>query len=489
MTVNPKKLRPYDEPPRRRRRLIPDSPGSAAVGFLVAAVVWFAVATGLGVLAVGLRALPELAFGADLGAFGLTFELDPRRVDYAFLNATTYGWLSNAGLALLCFVTPRLFGSQLVGEKGLNLAVGIWNLAVLVGMATLYLIEIGPHEALTAFPWWIDGAMAFALLLVAGSFVATVGPDLRSAYVSGWYIAAALLAFLALTTANAALSFLELDAVLTALASAFLGRAVEVMWLLGMAVAALYYVVPLVAGVPLYSAGVAMLGWLTWLVLAPVSGLATLIDVSVPFWVTTLGSTATILLLVPASLVAVNLMLTLRNRLALLFGPSPVAFATVALTFLLATALLQAIGALRSVHLVVGGTDWVSGAAVFALLGTYTLAALAFAEHALPRMVRRAWGGGAWSAAILWTAFAGATIGGLALIGGGLAQGTLVADAADPEAVQQALLPYRATAALGLGLSALAGLAAMVNFFIAYTSAEPASYALPGASSAAAAGH
>ena len=41
------KLRPYDEPPKRRMTLIPRGPDNAASLFLAAAVVWFFVATGL----------------------------------------------------------------------------------------------------------------------------------------------------------------------------------------------------------------------------------------------------------------------------------------------------------------------------------------------------------------------------------------------------------------------------------------------------------
>ena len=50
MTVNPKKLKPYDTPPKRRRSLIPEAPDSAATGFFVAAALWLALATALGVL-------------------------------------------------------------------------------------------------------------------------------------------------------------------------------------------------------------------------------------------------------------------------------------------------------------------------------------------------------------------------------------------------------------------------------------------------------
>ena len=33
-----------------------------------------------------------------------------QRVDVAFVNATVYGWLTNAGFAAIAFMTPRLLG-------------------------------------------------------------------------------------------------------------------------------------------------------------------------------------------------------------------------------------------------------------------------------------------------------------------------------------------------------------------------------------------
>lgn len=476
--VNPRKLRPYDQRPRRRRVWIPEGPGSAAIGYFVAAAVWLAAATGLGFLAVGLRAIPPFSFEQPL-LFGLTFTFDPPRLQHAFVNAVVYGWLSNAGLAAICFITPRLLGRPLVTDKAANVALGIWNLSVAGGIAALYVWEAGAHGALTAFPWLIDGGMALALLIMTSTFVRTVGRDLRATYVSAWFLAVALLSALALTAANAAISFVTLPDVTTALASAYIGRALETLWLLGAAIATLYYVVPRASGNPLASAGVATLSWLLWLLFAPFSGLSEMVDTSVPYILTTIGSVATILLLAPAFLVVMNLLDTIRGRWTLAFGAGTLAFALVGLAFLLAASLLQAIGALRTVHDHVAGTEWQVGAFVFAALGAYTFPMLALAEHAQPRLLRRAWGGGILSAAQLWAAFAGATIAGVGLIGAGLAQAAFRAQAAPPEMVDAGLLPYRILAAGGMGLLALAGLAALLNLFLLYTSAEPIEHVAP----------
>lgn len=492
MTVNPKKMRPYDEPPRRRRTLIPDAPDSAAAGFLVAGAIWLAVATGIGLVAIVIRMIPfELSY--PLGIFDLGFTLDERRVDYAFLNATVYGWLSNAGFAAVAFMTPRLLGRRLVAEKLLNLGLAIWNLSLAGGLALLYVLELGPHAALTAFPWFVDGGLATGALVVTGVFLVTVGASVRGAYISTWFAGIALLSFLGLLSLNAGLGLLEtflgLGELPTALASVFIERAVSVLWLLGMGYATLHYVVPRAVGQPLASGGLALLTWLTWLVLAPVSALAVLADASIPFFVTTLGSVATMMLLVPAALAVVNLVQTMHGRWSVLFGVGTAAFASVALAFLIATSLLEAIGSIHAVQLYVARTDWELGLFAWAAYGAFSLIALALVEHGMPRILRRAWGGGFLSAAQLWLIFGGATIAGMALMGAGMAEASLLAQGTSPDALVQGLLMYRATAFIGFIMLALGGLALLINLFLLYTSGQRADYVAPGHSAAAPAGH
>src|SRR6188508_2891308 len=181
MTVNPKKLKPYDTPPKRRRSLIPGAPDSAATGFFVAAALWLALATGLGVLAIGMRIVP-VSFRFGLGLFDLALNFDLQRVDYAFVNATVYGWLTNAGFAAVAFMTPRLLGRRLAMEKGLNGALVIWNLSLAGGIAALYVFDLGPHAPLTAIPWLMGGGLALGALIVTGALLATVAASLRASY-------------------------------------------------------------------------------------------------------------------------------------------------------------------------------------------------------------------------------------------------------------------------------------------------------------------
>jgi cbb3-type cytochrome oxidase subunit 1 len=191
---------------------------------------------------------------------------------------------------------------------------------------------------------------------------------------------------------------------------------------------------------------------------------------------------ATFLLVLPAFLVVANLLLSLSGRWTLVLSPGTVPFALVALTFLVANALLEAIGSLGSVRALVGSTEWGTGVRLFALLGTATFAFLALGDHAFPRLLRRDWGGTLLAEATLWAAFAGAALAGLALIGGGVVHGSLLAQAATPKEIDGFVFWFELVLGAGIGLSALAAAVLALNVFLMYTSARRAEYTIVDAS-------
>lgn len=496
MTVNPRKLRPYDQAPRRRRPLIPEAPDSAAIGFLAAAAVWLALATGSGFVALALAAFGfSFSLRQEIGVFGLqalSITVDAERAELAFGSALVYGWLSNAGFAAACFIGPRLAGRPLRMQKGANIGLGLWNLGVLLAIAGIYLGQPGLFDWLAAPALAADAVMLLGALAVAGSFIGTLaGRNPLEHYVGVWFMAVALAALVALQALNLAVELLALRDVAAGLAAVFISRGIETLWLLGATLATLHYVVPRASGNPLYSAGIGILSWITWLVAAGLAPIGELVDTSVPYWITTIGKVAGVLLIVPAFLVAANLLMTLRGRWWHALTPGALAFALAAIAFLIGQPLIQGIGALRPVEGMVSRTAWELGAFVYTGLGTYTFTMLALAEHAVPRLLRREWGGGPLSTATLWTAFGGTAIGAFSLMAAGLAEGSMRLEGRPPEQVTPVLTAYQLPAAAGLGLAALAGLALLVSVFLAYTTARPASYALPRGPSAssAAAGH
>jgi cytochrome c oxidase cbb3-type subunit I len=497
MAVNPKKLRPYDEPPRERRSLVPGQPDRAATAFLVVAALWLLVATGLGAAWIAGLLFPDqltFKFEVPLPIIGnLPIEISSRTDGAAFTDALVYGWLSNAAFGAIVFITPRLAGVRLVGERTAVMAMGAWNLAVAGGLGAVYLPTVAQPGRLAEFPFLIDGLMLLAMLMVNAAFWRTVmSGGRRLPYVSIWFFGIALLAFMGAyalgAVAGLGAMFINLDATLVALVNVFVGRAIETYWMLGVTLGTLLYVVPRATLNPLASIGMAMLAWVLWAGLSGISALGALVDTSVPFWVTMLGNVGTIWLVAPVSLVVATVTLTIHGRWMLVLSAGTVCFAVVAMAFLLATALLEAIGALRTVQGLVRGTEWGIGVWLFGSLGAATFASYALIDHAAPRLFRRDWGGTVLTDAQLWATFAGVTMAGVALMFGGIAHGSLLAQAAPPDDITGTLRWFLMVAAGGFSLAALGSASLLGALFLMYTTARKATYALAEAI-AAAAGH
>jgi cbb3-type cytochrome oxidase subunit 1 len=299
-------------------------------------------------------------------------------------------------------------------------------------------------------------------------------------YVSVWFFGVALLASMGAyalgAAAQAGATFINLDETTVALIYAFVARVLATYWILGVVLGTLLYLVPRVTLNALASGGLAATAWLLWAAFSGLSAIGALVDPSVPFVVTTLGNAGTILLVAPVFLVVAALAMSMHGRWAMALTPGTLALCLVAMTFLVASSLLEAIGVLRSVQELVRGTEWQAGASLFGTLGAATFAFLALADHAAPRMFRRDWKGSLLDDGQLWATFAGAAMAGLALLGAGIVHGSLMLDGEAPEAIGGTLLWFRLVAAGGLGLASLGGVCLVLSLFLMYTTARRADY-------------
>jgi cytochrome c oxidase cbb3-type subunit 1 len=487
MAVNPKKLRPYDEPPRKRFRLIPTAPDSAAGAFLVVSLLWLVVATGIGAIGAFMLTMPDTlryAFEYQFPVIGtVQFEISATTVNAGFMDALVYGWLSNVAFAAILFILPRITGTAMRMEGIAWGAMWIWNLGVAGGMAAVYFPTYSGTGMLAEFPTAFDGLLLLGLLMVNGAFWLTLmAAPRRLPYISLWFFGLALLVFMGAYALGAAVQagdwLIDLDDTLVALVNAFVARLILTFWVIGVALGSLFYVVPRSTFNALAYGGMAFASWVLWAGLSGVSALGALVDPSIPYFVTSLGNAGTILLLAPIFLAVASLALTFRGRWSLSLGAGALAFALLSMTFLLSTAVLEAIGAIGSVQTLVRGTEWALGPIILATLGAATFAHFAFIDHAAPRLLRRDWVDNILTDVQMWASFVGAATAGLALVGAGIVHGSLMADGADPGVVNGTLTWFRYAASAGLALASLGGLAALVSLFMMYTTARRAEYSL-----------
>jgi cbb3-type cytochrome oxidase subunit 1 len=453
-------------------------------------VLWLLVGTGIGIVAAGERLFPDLlkfSFSVPVGA-GISVDVSRSSVDPAFVDAVVFGWLTNAAFAAICFVTPRLTGTRLMNDWIGMLGLAAWNIAVAGGIALLAIKGASGTASLAEFPLPIKALGLLGLLSMNAVFWRTVLVRRALGYVSLLYFGIGLLASLGLVALGTIPNLVSLGATNDQLLWAFCARGLATYWVLGAAIGTLYYVIPRATRNPLYSNGLALLGWAGWLAFAGLSAVGALVDPTVPYPITSLGQAGTLLLLAPTFLAVANLLATVRGRWSLLLSAGTIPFAVTALAFLAGTALLESVGALRSVQKLTDGTDWALGVELLAWLGAGTFAFFAFADHALPRALRRGWSNGLLTQAQLWTTFLGVALAGVAMILGGLAHGSLLAQGGTQDQLNGTLLPFRLAALGGIALAALGAAIMLVSLFLLYTSGQPADYAVPETGPTAASG-
>jgi cytochrome c oxidase cbb3-type subunit I len=332
--------------------------------FVVSAVFWLLVSSCLGLLAstechrpgslAMLSSLPWLTFG---------------RVFPAFQNALIYGWLSMAGMGVAIWLLPRLCNTAHRSGYLPVLSALTWNVGVGAGILSI-LGGAGNGRALLDFPFHAALLLLLAFLFFGIWAVLVIwNRESGSAYISEWYIFAALLCFAwSFTTANVLLNLpLSLigpaPGVSQGAIHAWYEKSLFGLWLAPLALAVAFYIIPKSLEKPIYSYKLALLGFWAWIACAAFSGMTVFIGGPFPVWMVTLGIVANVLALVPVLAVAANFHMT--TRLAAEPGRSNLVFRFVVLGAMMftfygfeaATNSLRTIGQFTEFTLVILGQD------------------------------------------------------------------------------------------------------------------------------------
>jgi cbb3-type cytochrome oxidase subunit 1 len=489
MTGNLKRLRPYDQPPKPRRSLFPSNSDATAMGFFGFGVLWLLNATGIGTLSAVQLVMPEFQLVIDLEALGLSIEFTPDTVAAGFRHLFVWGWLTNAALGAIFFVTPRLTGRPLEHQRMGLLGMLIWNVGFAAGLTVLYVPAFADSGTLSAFPLWVNLVLLLGLLLVNVSFWTSVRGQDRPFVGLAWF-GVAMVALFGLTGAASVIDFLNLEPALDALVEVVWVRGVALMWLLAVPIGALHYLVPRLTGQPLASGALGWLGLSSWVILGAVACFGAAVHPSVPYALVSAGNAATVMLLLPAAAIIGNLSMTTRGRWQLALSPGPMALAVASLTFLGGSVVLAGVGSLRAIQSAVALTEWPFGVAAFALGGAASMGLLALGEHAWPRMLHRSHTGGLLAYVVTWAALVGAALPGVVLIAAGQFHVGMVAEGLPPNEIASSLLPIHLVAWAGMGLLGLAGAAHALGAYLLAAHGRPVRTVTPGAAPvAAAAGH
>jgi cytochrome c oxidase cbb3-type subunit 1 len=406
--------------------------------FLSSAIFWLIVGSLLLCLAAWKLVWPSLLDGVGWLSYG--------RIQPAAENALIYGWASQAGVAIGLWVLGRLGRTGLGADKLLMAAGPFWNLGVLLGICSILAGDGGAIRGLE-----FSGAAAFILLVAYAcigvwSLILLRERSSGGLYVSQWYLLAAFLCFpWVYATASMLLVWYPVQGSAQGpIASWFWGSLIW-LWLSPLGLAAVYYLIPHIAGRPLRAYPSSALAFWSLLFLGGWTGTRQLIGGPAPAWLVSAGVAAGIMMLIPATLIGINTLGTLSGRTVM---PTREGSFIVFALACFATVVVQG-AATPLVSSVTHFSDYSSGENVLFIFGFLSMAFFGAIYHAMARLTETDFSPAEASRHFWLSAWSVGTMF-LALTFGGLIQGFALYDpAVDFMSSVNLAWPFRLTYALG----------------------------------------
>lgn len=405
-----------------RRAEIDASCRLPVMAFFASSVVWLVVGSLLALVASWKLHSPE--FLADFS--WLTFG----RVRPAHLTVVAYGWASMAGIGALLWLEARLCRAALPLQGLLLGACALWNVAVAGGTIEILAGRGTSVEWLEIPPFWAGLLAVVFLLVTVASMMMFAARRVSHIYVSQWYLFGAVLWFPFLyVMANWLIHMNVVRGVTQAATNWWFAHNVLGLWLTPIGLAAVYYLLPKILGVPIYSYHLSLLGFWTLALFYNWAGTHHLIGGPLPAWLVTVGVVGSVMMLIPVATVAINHHMTTKGHFARLKDSPTLRFTVFGAMSYTAVSVQGSLTALRSVNEVVHFTHYTVAHAHLGVYAFYSMAVWAAMYYAIPRLTGREWPSARLIAVHFWCAAVGMALYWIGLTWAGVEQGLQMNDA------------------------------------------------------------
>lgn len=372
--------------------------------YTVFSVLWLVVGSLLALIAALKLHIPDF-LNVEVLTYG--------RVRALQLNTLGYGWAANAIFAVTLWMMHRLGRVELrqvwvavLGGLGWNAALTYGVLAVAAGRTTgVEWLEM-PKE--------VAPVLAVSFLLISlWSVVAFSRRQTPHVFVSQWYVLAATFWLPVLyLVAQITILWFPARGTVQAIAGGWYVHGMTGLFLVPAGIAALYYFIPKILGRPIHSYYLAVVGFWTFALFNGWAGLEQLIGGPVPVWLQSTSIVASVMMLIPVLVTAINFHGTVSAARA--WGQTSsdptLRFAVFgAVNFTLAS-LIGSMMSLRSVSTATRFTDFVVAHEHHVLHAFLAMTLFGALYYILPRLTRRDWPSASLISAHFWLCVLG-TIG------------------------------------------------------------------------------
>ncbi|MDO8683400.1 MAG: cbb3-type cytochrome c oxidase subunit I [Armatimonadota bacterium] len=352
---------------------------SGAKCFLISGSIWFALGTLAGLGSAIHLVAPDFFANISWLEFG--------RIRQVHVNTVLFGFVVSMLIGCALYILPRVLATKLYSERMAVLASIALNLAITIGDIGLMMgLTQGREYAEYIFPSDVLVVLAFALLGIC--FIMTIVRRTEPLlYVSSWYFVGAILWTIVMYPLGNVMWHPATGAesgVIDAIFLWFYGHNIFGLLVTPLAVGIAYYMFPRIAGAPLYSQILSIIGFWSLLLFYTHIGAHHLIQAPIPTWLKTVSIIDSYAMMLPVATVLINQWYTARGRFNK-FLVNPAAKLMFIGTIWYAIVCVQGpLQSLASVQRVTHFNNWVIGHAHIAVLGFTGFIALGGMYYVLP---------------------------------------------------------------------------------------------------------
>ena len=361
-----------------------NKPQSAALAFLVAGAAWFVVGALYGMVSAIHLVSPEFFSNIPWLVFG--------RERPIHVNTMLYGFVGTMLIGCGLYYLPALLRTRLWSEPLAWVSFLFWNLTVASG-PLCFSFGYTQGREYSEYVWLADVSLMLSVVCMICNLVMTiVNRSERQLYVSVWYFMAAFL----WTAGNYPIGNVmwhpatgAMPGLIDSIFLWFWGHNLPGLLITPLATGAAYFVTPRMTRTPLNSHTLSLVGFWMLVALYTHIGGHHVLQSPIPNWLKTVSVVDSIAMLIPVSIVVLNLWLTARGAGARVWGDPAARLVMGGIAWYAVTCIQGPLQSLPYLQRVTHFNNWTVGHAHIAMLGFGGYIALGAMWHILPIVTGR----------------------------------------------------------------------------------------------------
>ena len=427
--------------------------------FTVCAILWLILANAFSLITSIQSYYPDFLSNSPWFTYGRLYPVAS--------NVMLFGWGCNAVFAVALWLIARL---SLVPfrDRGILLIAGLfWNFGLELGILEILRGNFTPVESLE-----LPGSVT-PILLIAYALIGAWGVHAfltrrkKTVNVSQWYILGAFFWFPWIyMIAQFLVVWFPVRGVVQSVVGHWFNASFLNLWFTPVALAVAHYLIPKILGRPIYSYSLALFGFCSLALVGGWTGTVYMIGGPVPIWLSSTGTAAAVIMIMPVGVVILNLFLTVKGSLAEMWNSLALRFLLFGIGAYLLVGISGAAMGLHSVSKVLHFTTAVSAHQQLFIYAFFTMVMFGGLYFMAPRLSGREWP----SVDLIHLHFWGSAVGILvivfALFIGGWISGIQMNDPEVPFVeIAESMVIWSKVNSIGIICLAVGHIAFAVNFF------------------------